>query len=381
VFERLEHRRLMSATIDDAERTVEVLGTEGADVIFVTSQGNELIVSIRGGRHVFDASKVDLVRISSGGGNDRISGLRADVRLEINGEAGNDLIIGGTLNDTLAGGAGRDNLYGRDGDDTLNGDDGNDGLVGGAGDDTLADTAGDDRMIGGDGDDHFEDRDGRGLAFGGAGADTAVAYAERYRTTGVESVTFAPGAVDPAADPAIHLYAGRAANGAVTVFVEATHTQGGFDRLFGPVRRRGSIYEVEVAGVDVFGDPSAPRPDVIEVETQPYELGRLAPGVYTFNVVSPRGEVRGTLQVAVTTTGLTPETPTQPGPNGTGTVLPPKRGTGTVTGPGGGLSTTPRRFDPLEELARQSVNRPRPTTGTRGGPQVGVSPVVVPGMR
>lgn len=375
MFERLEPRRLLSATINDPERTVEVLGTEGNDVIFVTSQGSELIVTLRGVRHAFDAPRVDLVRISAGGGNDRISALRADVRLEINGEAGNDVIVGGSLDDTLSGGAGRDAVHGRDGDDILQGDEDGDVLVGGAGDDTLLDTAGADRLLGGAGNDHFEDRDGRGVISGGAGADTATVFAERSRIVGVESVNFARGSVDPAADPSIHLYARRADDGAVTVFVEATHLQSGFDRVFGQVRRRGAGYEVEVGGVDVAANPADPREQVVTVETQPYELGRLAPGAYTFTVVSPRGEVRGTLEFEVTTTGLAADTPTEPGPNGAGAVLAPKRGTGTVTGPGGGGL---QHFDPLAELSRLDPA----TSGSSGGaPQAGVSPVVAPGMR
>ena len=47
-------------------------------------------------------------------------------------------------------------------------------------------------------------------ASGGAGVDTATVFAERYRTVGIENINFAPGAVNPAADPQIHLYAARA---------------------------------------------------------------------------------------------------------------------------------------------------------------------------
>ena len=384
MIERLEHRRLLSATMNADARTVEVLGTEGDDTIFVTSQGTQVVVTLGGTRHAFDASQVDLVRVLAGGGNDRVSGLRADVRLDVNGEAGNDLVIGGTAGDTLAGGAGRDSINGRDGDDTLNGDGGNDALAGGAGDDALLDTAGEDRLLGGAGNDTFEDRDGRGVASGGPGADTATVFADRYRVTGVENVNRAPGSVDPAADPSVHLYARRGDNGAVTVFVEATHNVSGFDRLFGPVRRRGAAYEVLVAGVDVAADPAAPRTPVVDVETQPYELGRLAPGTYTFTAVSPTGQPRGTLQFGVTPTGLTPETPTEPGPNGSGPVLPPQRGAGTVTGPGGGSgagtgygSRSPSRtFDPAT-LLRYRTRAPLASPA----PQVGVSPVVAPGMR
>jgi hypothetical protein len=95
------------------------------------------------------------------------------------------------------------------------------------------------------------------------------------------------------------------------------------------------------------------------------------------------GDVRVTLRLEVAATGLSPATPTEPGPNGTGPVLRPLRATGTVTvtGPSGAPSPGPRRFDPDAELARQTAPNLRPRTGAPSGPQAGVSPVVVRGMR
>lgn len=69
--------------------------------------------------------------------------------------AGNDIGIGGQLNDTLLGAAGHDYLIGLGGDDNLSGGSGNDTLDGGAGNDKLNGGAGTDELIGGAGNDIF----------------------------------------------------------------------------------------------------------------------------------------------------------------------------------------------------------------------------------
>ena len=394
MLERLESRRLLSATQAPGTNVVEVSGTDAHDFITVTRRRGELLVTLGGQQFTFDASQVELVTIFGGGGSDRILASRGGVRLSVDGEAGDDVIIGGTGDDLIAGGSGNDSIQGNRGNDTLQGGDGGDSSLGGAGNDTLIDESGEDYLAGASGNDYFEDRDGRGVAIGGPGFDSALVFAERFRTVGVESVTFAPGAVNPAAEPMIHLYANRAANGLVTVFVEATHLESGFDTQFGTARRFGTRFEAPVIGLDVAPDPAAPRTPVVQVETQPYELGRLAPGTYTFNVLS-RGQVRGTIQIGVTETGLTPETPTAPGPNGPGTVNRAKRAQGTVTGPGGGSgggggggggSVVGGGFDSQlgsgfdlgpdgENVFRPTGSRPNAGIGSSSRPGVGVSTI------
>ncbi|MEJ2227955.1 MAG: calcium-binding protein, partial [Alphaproteobacteria bacterium] len=78
---------------------------------------------------------------------------------------GNDLLIGGSGDDTLSGGDGSDVLLGGSGDDRLYGGDGNDLLIGGSGDDTLSGGDGSDILIGGSGDD---------LIYGGEGSDVLI---------------------------------------------------------------------------------------------------------------------------------------------------------------------------------------------------------------
>lgn len=73
--------------------------------------------------------------VNGGSGNDTLSGQNgADL---LSGGSGDDLLYGGDGEDLLTGGAGNDILYGQAGQDNLRGSDGNDVLVGGLGDDLL----------------------------------------------------------------------------------------------------------------------------------------------------------------------------------------------------------------------------------------------------
>ncbi len=83
---------------------------------------------------------------------------------EINGTAGNDIIVAFEDNDLIGGGAGNDVIYGNDNndalsggldDDTLYGGNGDDQLLGGDGNDLLIGNLGDDAMTGGAGDDVY----------------------------------------------------------------------------------------------------------------------------------------------------------------------------------------------------------------------------------
>ncbi|MGO7906912.1 calcium-binding protein [Rhizobium leguminosarum] len=64
----------------------------------------------------------------------------------IQGTAGNETFIGGSLAETVFGVSGNDTLYGKGGNDVLSGDDGNDKLYGGLGDDDLYGGAGADQF-------------------------------------------------------------------------------------------------------------------------------------------------------------------------------------------------------------------------------------------
>ena len=81
-------------------------------------------------------------------------------------------IRGRGRDDVLDGGSGNDTIDGRNGDDVLNGGEGNDSLIGGRGDDTLNGQGGDDTLNGGDGNDSHSGGDGNDLVLGNWGDDT-----------------------------------------------------------------------------------------------------------------------------------------------------------------------------------------------------------------
>jgi hypothetical protein len=85
----------------------------------------------------------------------------------INGDAGDDVLYGGALNDRLNGGAGNDLLRGGDGNDVLDGGAGDDFLLGEFGADTLYGRNGNDILIGGLGVDALNGSNGDDLLFGG----------------------------------------------------------------------------------------------------------------------------------------------------------------------------------------------------------------------
>ena len=68
-------------------------------------------------------------------------------RDKILGGAGDDILSGGVLGDTVKGGAGRDLLFGEAGTDEMNGGKGNDRLIGGGGMDVMTGGLGQDSFI------------------------------------------------------------------------------------------------------------------------------------------------------------------------------------------------------------------------------------------
>ncbi len=95
-------------------------------------------------------------------GNDYFAMQQVNIPGNINGNAGNDVILGGGAADIIRGGTGNDQIQGLGGNDILKGEDGNDAVAGGTGNDL---------MLGGLGDDRLSDSSGRNLAIGGKGAD------------------------------------------------------------------------------------------------------------------------------------------------------------------------------------------------------------------
>lgn len=102
-------------------------------------------------------------------GNEFLLGYEGDD--EINGNGGTDQIEGGDGDDTLSGGDGSDDLHGQDGDDVLSGDEGDDTLSGGLGDDLMDGGDGDDSLLGGQGQDTLEGGEGDDALHGYHGDD------------------------------------------------------------------------------------------------------------------------------------------------------------------------------------------------------------------
>jgi len=130
--------------------------------------------TLTGIEHVFGSNFADT--LDGDAGDNRLIGLDGDDTLI--GLAGADVLVGGRGVDTLSGGDGEDDLAGGDGNDVLSGDNDADFLDGGAGDDNLAGDSGADTLVGGDGNDILvgdalsDAVGGDDQLIGGAGNDT-----------------------------------------------------------------------------------------------------------------------------------------------------------------------------------------------------------------
>jgi Ca2+-binding RTX toxin-like protein len=134
-------------------RNLVVAGTDGADTVAVTGSGTT--VSVNGGAPWTGVTGRVIARLY--GGNDALdASALAGIAVEADGGGGDDVIKGGSGNDTLAGIAVE--ADGGGGDDVIKGGSGNDTLVGGTGNDVL---------VGGDGSDHLVGSAGHDILFAG----------------------------------------------------------------------------------------------------------------------------------------------------------------------------------------------------------------------
>ncbi|MEM9244322.1 MAG: DUF4347 domain-containing protein [Cyanobacteria bacterium P01_F01_bin.153] len=141
----------------------------GGDIVRLTgavdSNPGVSPLGLGGGGDFFEDRRLlsTALSINGNGGDDVIVGSVQNDRL--NGGQGNDRLLGNGGNDLMGGDRGDDHLFGNRGDDQLNGGDGNDLLQGGRGNDTLTGGDGNDRLLGELGDD---------LLIGGSGQDQFV---------------------------------------------------------------------------------------------------------------------------------------------------------------------------------------------------------------
>ena len=120
-------------------------------------------------------SDLHALRISGNAGDDGINASTAGFAIQAFGGSGDDVLFGGSLNDSLVGNAGNDQLFGGDGDDVLRGGTGNDSVDGGNADDRVFGSSGDDVLIGGAGEDRINAGSGNDGLSGGAGDDILLA--------------------------------------------------------------------------------------------------------------------------------------------------------------------------------------------------------------
>ncbi len=129
------------------------------------------ILMMGGNDLVFNSGRI-AGTVYLGRDDDNFDGRGGFVTSSVNGEHGNDTIIGGDFFDRLFGDEGNDLLFGLDGGDNLEGGVGNDTLRGGAGDDTLDGDSNSDVIFGGSGDDLIDAGSGTDEVFGDSGDDT-----------------------------------------------------------------------------------------------------------------------------------------------------------------------------------------------------------------
>jgi Ca2+-binding RTX toxin-like protein len=156
-------RRLSSELGEIDNRVLYVMGDASDEAITIEFDSmNPGLFVRRGGKNWgFDPSQIDVLDVSTFGGNDSITnntGLKATLR----GGEGNDTIFGGNAEDRLHGGTGDDELWGRDGVDRIYGEDGFDSLYG---------NGSNDRLEGGAQPDHIRGNSGRDKLFGNGGND------------------------------------------------------------------------------------------------------------------------------------------------------------------------------------------------------------------
>jgi Ca2+-binding RTX toxin-like protein len=184
-----------------ANSIVTVDGTSDADTITGSVSGGILSIK-RGSRtQTFEASLVGRIEVYAGDGDDVIDLSGVNIRSYVDGNLGNDHLVGGSNSDTLSGGASKDYILGGPGDDRLNGyggndilvgEDGNDRLYGGNqndaldggagvdrlwgedGNDTLGGGGSNDKLLGGGGDDQLSGNGQNDLLDGGTGHDTLL---------------------------------------------------------------------------------------------------------------------------------------------------------------------------------------------------------------
>ncbi len=183
--EELERRCLLAAYYDPADfflpdseqpgspGIIQILFDDEADVVaFEYAPGSIARLTVNGTSYDYDLNQINGILLGMGGGNDTVV-VAQDVSIPatINGDDGDDSLVGGAGDDWLLGGYGNDTLQGGTGNDDLSGSESGpgthngsvsvwgppwpasslDSMDGGPGNDTLRGSSQNDTMIGGSG--------------------------------------------------------------------------------------------------------------------------------------------------------------------------------------------------------------------------------------
>jgi len=145
--------------LGEGVENLTLVALEGGTLTGNGSSHNNVITGATTANNILNGNFGDDTLIGGAGG-DSLSG--GDGNNSESGGAGDDIIYAGLGNDSADGGAGNDFIIG---------DAGNDSLVGGTGDDYLQGDAGNDNLTGGDGNDNLYGGEGINNLNGGAGND------------------------------------------------------------------------------------------------------------------------------------------------------------------------------------------------------------------
>lgn len=160
-------------------------GNGGVDVLYGSNRNDAIFYNngmfqdgvggINGIQQFFMGKGDDIADFSAHGPG----GVSYAKQVLVNGEDGNDTIVGGANNDELSGQAGDDFIVGNAGGDTIDGGDGNDQLYGDdlgaldiAGQDLIRGRAGNDTLYGGAKADRLEGGDDNDILYGGRSDDS-----------------------------------------------------------------------------------------------------------------------------------------------------------------------------------------------------------------
>ena len=170
--ETLEDRRLLSAQV-----ILAVTATSSSDVIVIDQEGSSgnITVTENGVAQTFSLGQISRVTIDAGNGNDRVDCTTLKVPVSIDGNDGDDTIIGSEKSDRIDGGPGDDSINGGKGHDKVRGEDDDDTVRGGKGNDTVEGNNGEDRLTGDENDDFLDANDDlfEDTVNGGSGFDRA----------------------------------------------------------------------------------------------------------------------------------------------------------------------------------------------------------------